>query len=220
MIENYTQPLQAISSTIDYNYFNYKYQKRKKPLLLLKEKDLPTITIKSNNNFNSINTKIKNMFKLPILSPLKTNTSIPKLKTIQPKLKNLKFQLRNKIPKKKGKLSIKYLDIINMNRSNKLFYEITKASIIEEDITNQINDPITKSKLLNELNIINDMTNYEIDNLMNTTTKEEKGLALKFLKINPKMIYLSAEEIFKEFNDNKKKIGNLVCMKKTSKKKS
>ena len=205
MIESNTQPLQAISSTIDYNYFNYKYQKRKKPLLLLKEKDLPAITIKSNNNFNSINTKIKNMFKLPILSPLKTNTSIPKLKTIQPKLKNLKFQLRNKIPKKKGKLSIKYLDIINMNRSNKLFYEITKASIIEEDITNQINDPITKSKLLNELNIINDMTNYEIDNLMNTTTKEEKGLALKFLKINPKMIYLSAEEIFKEFNDNKNK---------------
>ena len=204
MINSNNQPLHAITPTIDYKYFNSNYQKRKKPYLLLKEKELPLLTINSSNNFKTIHNKSKNMFKLPILSPVKTSTTIEKIKTIQPKLKNLKFQIRNKIPKKEGKLSIKYLDIINMNKSNKLLlYEITKSNLIEEDITSNINDTLTKSKILNELNIINDKTSEEIENLMDTTTKEEKGLALNFLKLNPKMIYLSAEEIFKELKYNK-----------------
>ena len=204
MINSNNQPLHAITPTIDYKYFNSNYQKRKKPYLLLKEKELPLLTINSSNNFKTIHNKSKNMFKLPILSPVKTSTTIEKIKTIQPKLKNLKFQIRNKIPKKEGKLSIKYLDIINMNKSNKLLlYEITKSNLIEEDITSNINDTLTKSKILNELYIINDKTSEEIENLMDTTTKEEKGLALNFLKLNPKMIYLSAEEIFKELKYNK-----------------
>ena len=204
MIDSNNKPLHSISPTIDYKYFNSNYQRRKKSFLLLKEKELPLLTITSNNKFNSIHNKTKNMFKLPILSPVKTSNTIEKTKTIRPELKNLKFQIRNKIPKKNGKLSIKYLDIINMNKNNKLLlHEITKASIIEEDITQHINDPVEKSKILNELNIINDMTSEEIENLMDTTTKEEKGLALNFLKLNPKMIYLSAEEIFKELKYNK-----------------
>ena len=215
MRKSNVQPLQAISPTIDYKEFYSSYHKRKRQLLFLKGRNLPLI--RTNVNYLSIdnnNAKRINTFNLPFLSPNKTNsinsTFFPKINTIQPKLKNMKLQLKNRIPKKNGKLSIKYIDLINMNKINKLLiYEITKGSKLEEEITKHIYDPISKNKIIKELNIIDEKTTEEIERIMNFTTKIEKEEAIKFFNNNPKIIYLCAENILKQFNEknnNKTKI--------------
>lgn len=215
MRKSNVQPLQAISPTIDYKEFYSSYHKRKRQLLFLKGRNLPLI--RTNVNYLSIdnnNAKRINTFNLPLLSPNKTNsinsTFFPKINTIQPKLKNMKLQLKNRIPKKNGKLSIKYIDLINMNKINKLLiYEITKGCKLEEEITKQIYDPISKNKIIKELNIIDEKTTEEIERIMNFTTKIEKEEAIKFFNNNPKIIYLCAENILKQFNEknnNKTKI--------------
>ena len=66
-------PLQAISPKNNFKDFYLKYQKRKKPFLLIHEKHLPQIKINTDNNFDSNESKNNNnILDLPILSPLKT----------------------------------------------------------------------------------------------------------------------------------------------------
>ena len=81
MKEFNTLPLQAISPKIDYTDFYSKYQKRRNPFLLLQEKHLPHIRLSIDTNINPIETKnsIKNIFDLPLLSPLKTNSTYHKI---------------------------------------------------------------------------------------------------------------------------------------------
>ena len=208
--------LQAISPIIDYEKFYSNYHKRKNPFLLLKEKekDLPQIKKDSNSNFISIDNndnKTNNKYNTPKLTPLRSNkitnsTFFPKIDAMP---KNLKFQLKNKTEKKEGKLSIKYIDLINMNQTNKLLiYEITKASKLEQEITKYIFDPISKSKILQKLDIIDKKANEDIKDIMNNTTRKEKEEALQFFVTNPKIINTYAEDIFKIFNNKKEKINN------------
>ena len=204
MKENNDLPLQAISPIIEYDDFYSNYHKRKKPVLLLKE--LPQIKKESFKNFKTINNnKSDKIINLPALNTSKSNsTCFPKLNGVQYSLKNIKLQLKNKISKNKGSLSIKYINIINMNIYNKLLnYELYQPSQFYAEIIKYIHNPIDKKKFLNELNKIEKNTNEEIDNIMNNTTKKEKEEALYFFKANPKIIDLCAEEIFKEFNENK-----------------
>ena len=213
-------PLQAISPTIDYKEFYLNYHKRKKHPLLLREKDLPQI--KTNNEINNntiahINTiyRTNNILNLSLLTPLKTNinnsTLFPKLNTVKPRLKNFKLQLKNK-KEKEGKLSMKYIDIINMNKSNKLLiYEISKTSKQDEEITKYIFDPIEKKKIFQKLDIIEKKASEEIENIINSTTRKEKEETLKFFVTHPKIIDIYAEDILKGFNNfniNKKAINN------------
>ena len=208
--------LQAISPLIGYEKFYSYYHKRKNPFLLLKEKEKDFPQIKKDSNINHISidnndNKTRNKFNTPKLTPLRSNaitnsTFFPKINV---KPKNLKFQLRNKTEKKEGKLSIKYLDLINVNKTNKLLiYEITKASKFEQEITKYIFDPISKNKILQKLDIIDKKANEDIKDIMNNTTKKEKEETLKFFKTNPKIINIYAEEILKEFNNKKEKINN------------
>ena len=204
MKENNGLPLQAISPSIDYEDFYSNYHKRKKPVLLLKE--LPQLKKESFKNFKTIdNNQSYKILNLPALNTSKTNsTCFPKLNRVQYSLKNIKMQLKNKIPKNKGSLSIKYMNIINMNIYNKVLnYELYKPFHFYEEIMKYIHNPIDKKKFINELNTIEKNTDEEIENIMNNTTKKEKEEALYFFKANPKIINLSAEEIFKEFNENK-----------------
>ena len=228
MKENDLLPLQAISPTTNYKDFYYNYHKRKKPVLLLK--DLPQIKKNSSKNFRNINNTIKteNIFSLPILSQRETNSTFsPRFNGNQFKIKNNKFRTKNKIEKKKEKLSIKYIDIIRMNEKNKLLnYEISKSSNFGDEIIKHIHDNKTKNKVLNEINAIDNNTNEEIDKIMNNTTKKEKEQALNFFKANPKIINLSAAEILKEFNTNKninelnKSNNNIKVKKKLEKNKN
>ena len=152
------KPLQA--PAIDYKEFYLNYYKRKKHPLLLREKCLPQIKTNNeinNNTIDNINTiyRTNNILNLSLLTPLKTNinnsTLFPKLNTVKPRLKNFKLQLKNK-KEKEGKLSMKYIDIINMNKSNKLLiYEISKTSKQEEEITKYIFDPIKKKKIFQKI---------------------------------------------------------------------
>jgi len=139
------------TSKIDYTDFYSKYQKRRNPFLLLQEKHLPHIRLSIDTNINPIETKnsIKNIFDLPLLSPLKTNsTYFPKISAIKPRYKNMKIQLGQKLEKSKRKLNIKYIDIINMNKDKKLLIdEINKVSQFEEEISRHIYDPLTKNKI-------------------------------------------------------------------------
>ena len=208
MKKNSEHSLYAISPTIDYKEFYASYHKRRKPFIFFKEQYLPKININDNYNFNSLETNNKHFLHLPLLSPLKTNeTYFPKLSPMNIRINNIKMQLKKKIQKNNRKLSIKYLDIINIDKNNKLLiYEINKISKFEEEISKHIYDPISKNKVLQELNIIETNTNEEIENLMNSTTNKAKEKILFFLQSQPKTIYLSAEEIFKEFNQKNNKI--------------
>ena len=152
-----------------------------------------------------VKTKSSNDFNLPHLSNGKTNSPYyPKLKKAQSCLKNIKLQLRNKIQKKEGPLSIKYIDIINMNKDKKLLnYELFKTFQLEREIKNNINNSIAKKKILHKLNLIEENTNEEIKKINKNITKKEKEDILKYLKTNSKIIKLSAEEIFMEINAKK-----------------
>ena len=199
-------PLQAISPKNNFKDFYLKYQKRKKPFLLVHEKHFPQIKINTDNNYDSNEGKnnIKNIFDLPILSPLKTNNTayFPKISEMRPRLINMKIQLGQKLEKNKRKLNIKYIDIINMNKDNKLLiYEINKVSQFEEEILRHIYDPITKNKITKEINIIDRNTKEEIKDIVNNITNEEKEEALKYFKVNPKIINLCAEDILKHINN-------------------
>ena len=213
-------PLQAISPTIDYKEFYLNYHKRKKNLLFLREKDLPQIKTNTETNNNSIDNtntiyRTNNILNISFLSPLKTNvnnsTLFPKLNTVKPRLKNFKLQIKNK-NKKEGKLSMKYFDIFNMNKSNKLLiYEMSKKSKFDEEMIKYIFDPIEKKKIFNKLDIIEKKTNKEFENIMNNTSQKEKKETLKFFTNHPKIINLFASEIFKGFNslnNNNKKANN------------
>ena len=201
-------PLQAISPKNNFKDFYLKYQKRKKPFLLIHEKHLPQIKINTDNNFDSNESKNnnKNILDLPILSPLKTNintiTYFPKISAMRPRLTNMKIQLGQKLQKSKRKLNIKYIDIINMNKDKKLLIdEINKVSQFEEEISRHIYDPLTKNKIKKEINIIDKNTNDEIKEIVNNITNEEKEEALKYFNVNPKIINLCAEEILKDINN-------------------
>ena len=201
-------PLQAISPKNNFKDFYLKYQKRKKPFLLIHEKHLPQIKINTDNNFDSNESKNnnKNILDLPILSPLKTNintiTYFPKISAMRPRLTNMKIQLGQKLEKSKRKLNIKYIDIINMNKDKKLLIdEINKVSQFEEEISRHIYDPLTKNKIKKEINIIDKNTNDEIKEIVNNITNEEKEEALKYFNVNPKIINLCAEEILKDINN-------------------
>ena len=189
--------LKALSPTIDYEDFYSNYHKRKKNFLLFK--DFPKIGKNSVKNLKTmIKTKSSNAFDLPHLSIGKTNSPyFPKLKKTLSCLKNMNLQLRNKIPKKEGSLSIKYIDIINMNK------DIFQTSQIAREIKKYINNPIAKKKILHKLNLIEINTKEEINKIANTITKKEKEDILKYFKTNHKIIKLSAEEIFKEINAKK-----------------
>jgi len=200
-------PLQAISPKNNFKDFYLKYQKRKKPFLLIHEKHLPQIKINTDNNFDSNESKNNNnILDLPILSPLKTNintiTYFPKISAMRPRLTNMKIQLGQKLEKSKRKLNIKYIDIINMNNDKKLLIdEINKVSQFEEEISRHIYDPLTKNKIKKEINIIDKNTNDEIKEIVNNITNEEKEEALKYFNVNPKIINLCAEEILKDINN-------------------
>ena len=145
-MEKNNEHLYAISPTIDYKDFYLSYQRRRNPIFLQKENEFPKIknnTIKteisskeSDNDYNN------NLFKKKFISNSidniidnnKTNSfnyskNFPFTKTEQicyPKLNPTFTQIKNfispyktKIPKKIGKLSIKNLDIINMDTKNK-----------------------------------------------------------------------------------------------------
>ena len=216
-------PLQSISPLIDYKDFYSNYHKRKKPFLLIKEKELPQIKTNSNINYNSIDdNKTNNNYNIPILSPQKINTNnstyFPKINTVKTRIKNAKLDIRNKIQKKEGQLSIKYLDIIKMNKINKLLiYEIGKDTQFEEEATKNIYDPITKRKILNEIDIIEKRKTEEIEKIMNNTTKREKEEILQYFTSPIKIINLYAVDIFKEFNKNLNKEMNYYNNEKTMK---
>ena len=197
-------PLQAISPKNNFKDLYLKYQKRKKPFLFIHEKHLPQIKINTDNNFDSNESKdnIKNIFDFPLLSPTKTNTTtyFPKISAMRPRLTNMKIQLGQKLEKSKRKLNIKYIDIINMNKDI-LIDEINKAFHFEEEISRHIYDPLTKNKIKKEINIIDKNTNDEIRDIVDNITNEEKEEALKFFKVNPKIINLCAEDILKHINN-------------------
>ena len=226
MKKNNDHGLYAISPSIDYKDFYLSYHKRKNPIILMKENELPKIkntTIKTDTSTqdskydNNINTKnsilnltdidyIKtNSLNYSIITPfIKTNqVSYPKINPIFMQIKNYNSMYKTKIPKKLGKLSIKYIDLINMDqRSNLLIYEIKKnEKLLENDIISNIHDSSIKNKILDELKNIDNHTNQQIQNIMNNTTRQEKEDSLKYFKIQPKIINLCAEEIFKELKN-------------------
>ena len=228
-MEKNNEHLYAISPTIDYKDFYLSYQRRRNPIFLQKENEFPKIknnTIKteisskeSDNDYNN------NLFKKKFISNSidniidnnKTNSfnyskNFPFTKTEQicyPKLNPTFTQIKNfispyktKIPKKIGKLSIKNLDIINMDtKNNILIYELDKnEKLFENEMTNNIHDTLMKTKILNELKNIDKNMNQQIENIIRININEEKDFYFDNFDIHPKIIYLSAEEIFKQFN--------------------
>ena len=240
MKKNNEHGLYAISPSIDYKDFYLSYHKRKNPIILMKENELPKIKntiIKTDTSTqdskydNNINTK-NSIFNLTDIDYIKTNSlnysiitpfiktnqvSYPKINPIFMQIKNYNSMYKTKIPKKLGKLSIKYIDLINMDqRSNLLIYEIKKnEKLFENDIISNIHDSSIKNKILDELRNIDNHTNEQIQNIMNNTTRQEKKDSLKYFKIQPKIINLCAEEIFKEFkNKNEGSISSDIPNKK------
>ena len=117
--------------------------------------------------------------------------------------KNYK-QFRTKIPKKDGLLSIKYLDIIKTNSENKmLIYEMMNknAKIFEKEVNDNILDNSIKEKILSELKKIDKNTDKQIENIISNSTSQEKEDSIKYLRTQPKMIYIGAKEIFNEITN-------------------
>ena len=227
MKKNNEHDLYAISPSIDYKDFYLSYHKRKKPILLTKESEFPKIkntstkttdfsiqntkndfTILKKNSLLNItdnnldSTKTNSLLNYLINSPFTKTEQIcyPKINPIFMQVKNFKQMLKAKVPKKLGRLSVKYIDLINIDkRNNILIYEIKKnEKSFENELINNINDSSMKDKILYELRNIDNNTTQQIENIMNITTKQEKDYSLKEFNIQPKIINLCAEEIFKE----------------------
>ena len=228
--------LYAISPTIDYKDFYLSYHRRKNPIFIPKDNELPKIKnislrteisvqdsknenflnniITTNSKFNSIYNKMDNnktnSLNFSTYSPFIKTEQIcyPKINPIIAQIKNFISPYKTKIKKKVGKLTITNLDIINMDLKNSLLiYQINeKEKLLENEITKNFYDSPTKKKIINEIKTIDKNTNKEIDNIMKNSTREEKAYCLKNFEIQPKIINLCAEEIFEEFN-NKRNIG-------------
>ena len=234
-MEKTNEKLYAISPIIDYKDFYLSYHKRRNPIYLQKEYEFPKIKINAlkteiyakecdkdyniNNLFkkNFINNSVDNYidnnktnsFNYSINGPFIKTEQIcyPKLNPILRQIKKFMSPFKTKIPKKIGKLSIKYLDIINMDsKNNILFYELNKnEKLFENEIINNIDDSFIKTKIINELKNIDKNMNQQIENIVNNTENEDKDFYFDNFNIHPKIIYLSAEEIFKQFNKEKDK---------------
>ena len=222
--------LYAINPNDDKDYYS-NYHKRKKTPLYSKESELPNIKNIPNHLKTEINsvqdTKIdfnlstkQSLFNpndssfdnyrassinYSINSPFLNTEKIafPKISPILTHIKNFKSLIKTKYPKKNGLLSIKYLDLINMDKKNKmLIYEITKNDkMFEREILNNIIDSNTKKIIINELKNIDKKTSQQIENIMKNTTKEAKEESLRYLQSQPRIVYLGAEEIFEEFSN-------------------
>ena len=127
----------------------------------------------------------------------------PRISPTLTQIKNFKYKFKTKVPKKAGLLSIKYLDLIKLDsKSQILIYKITQNDkLFEKEIIDSIDDSPTKNKILDELKQIDKNTNSQIEYIMKNTSREAKEYSLKYLQTQPKIIYLSAEEIFKEIKN-------------------
>ena len=235
----------------DYKDFYLNYQKRKKSYLLLKDKEFPKInnyskSLKDENLSQITKNLINSNPKISLIKLKDTSTDnfnsktyhysinlpfsktekniFPRMSPIQKKPKIYKH-FRTKITKKDGLLSIKNLDLIKTNSENKiLIYEMINKNekIFKEELNDNIIDNSTKEKILNELKKIDESIDKQIENIIVNTTSQEKEDSIKYLQIQPKMIYIGAKEILNEIKnkeptsdiyrekdkDNKMKIKN------------
>ena len=127
----------------------------------------------------------------------------PRISPTLTQIKNFKYKFKTKVPKKAGLLSIKYLDLIKLDsKSQILIYKISQNDkLFEKEIIDSIDDTPTKNRILDELKQIDKNTNSQIEYIMKNTTRQAKEYSLKYLQTQPKIIYLSAEEIFKEIKN-------------------
>ena len=207
MKKNNEHGLYSISPTIDYyKEFYLSYHKRKNPILAVKENDLPKIKnlkteisaqnakydninnlITTSSVFDSISNivgnKKANNFNYSSISPFIKTEQIcyPKISPALSHIKNYISQNKTKIQKKNGKLSIKYLDIINMDTKNKiLVYEIIeKEKLFENEIVNIIKDSLNKNKILDEIRKIDKKTNEQIEKCNKNNTQRRTKIISK-----------------------------------------
>lgn len=127
----------------------------------------------------------------------------PRISPNLTQIKNFKYKFKTKVPKKTGMLSIKYLDLIKLDsKSQILIYKISQNDkLFEKEIVDSIDDILIKKRILDELKKIDKNTNSQIEYIMKNTTRQAKEYSLKYLQTEPKIIYLSAEEIFKEIKN-------------------
>jgi len=219
--------LHAISPK-DYKDYYFNYQKRKKSFNSIKEDELPKIknnskslkqeyvikNIKYDTNLTTLQNTMINLNETTIdnsKTDLLNNTNktqnlknervcFPRISPTLTQIKNFKYKFKSKVPKKAGLLSIKYLDLIKLDsKSQILIYKISQNDkLFEKEIIDSIDDTLTKNRILDELKQIDKNTNSQIEYIMKNTTRQAKEYSLKYLQTQPKIIYLSAEEIFKE----------------------
>ena len=219
--------LHAISPK-DYKDYYFNYQKRKKSI---KEDELPKIkknskslkqeyiikNIKYDTNLKILQNTMINLnettidnTKTDLLSNINKTQNLktericfPRISPTLTQIKNFKYKFKKKIPKKEGLLSIKYLDLFKLDsKSQILIYKISQNDkLFEKEIIDNIDDTPTKNRILNELKNIDKNTNSQIEYIMKNTTRQAKEYSLKYLQTQPKIIYLSAEEIFKEIKN-------------------
>ena len=249
MEKTFEHSLYAISPNIDYKDFYLRYHRRRNPIFIQKEYEFPkikNISLKTGKIIQDSNNDINNLLQTTSLLNLiynktdnnKTNSinyssyypfikteniCYPKINPIVTHVKNFISPNKTKIQKKNVKLSIKNLDIINLdNKSNLLAYEIIKKDkILENEIINTIYDPATKDKIIKEIKNIDSNTNQEIDDIIKKTSKEVQVNTFKNYEIQPKIINLCAEEIFEEFNiRNNRTISKVINIEEKSKNKN
>ena len=241
--------LYAITPIIDYKDFYLSYHRRKNPIIIKKENELPKIKkiplrteistqefkndkeinnlIKRNLKFNSIHRSVDpnrtNSINYSLYTPFIKTEQIcyPKINPINPPVKNYISQYKSKVQKKNGKLSIQNLDLISLDtKTNLLVYEIIKKDkILENEIANTVNDPSTKNKIINEIRNIDKNTNQELNDILRNTSKEMQMNSFKNFDIQPKIINLGAEEIMEEFNNKNSGRTNIEIKKEDNLKK-
>ena len=204
---NKTHSLFAINPT-DYKDYYSNYHKRKKQNILLKEGELPNIkfnlkSLKTETNSNQ-DIDLNNFKTSSNNNPFIKSEKSFKSSSILTYIKNNNSQFKTKYPKKNGLLSIKYLDIINVDKRNKmLIYEINKnEKNFEREIIGNIIDSTTKNIIINKLKDIDTKTRKQIENLIRNTTSKAKEESLRYLENQPKIVYLGAEEIFEEISNH------------------